>query len=305
MGTSVTPAISIIIGNRCIPALAGAGVAVAIAAALVLSIQPIHAQQSTGASASPPAAAAVSASPETSTPAAENSADVTAGRAPAATTTYTSDFKRFQTETFTKAVKYFFQKKYEMAELLLQKELQENPENYFAYSYLGDIFLYKKQYDEAISLYKKSLDLYPQNAEDHFRLGQAYYYKGIGNLALTHYETAYSLNPNLRYVWYQIGLTHLIVLRDKEKTIASWEQFLRLSPEDPQYEKVRRAIELLKDPAFVIPQPGSDVPLEEALHLGGAVLQPTERQQSEPADAGHEQTQEISAPVDPIRDDDL
>lgn len=218
---------------------------------------------------------------------------------------YTSDFKRFQSETFTKAVKYFFQKKYEMAELLLQKELQDNPENYFAYSYLGDIFLYKKQYDEAISLYKKALDLYPQNAEDHFRMGQAYYYKGIGNLAISHYENAYTLNPNIRYAWYHIGLTHLIILRDKQKAISSWEQFLRLSPEDPQYEKVRRAIELLKDPSFVIPPVGSDVPLEEALHLGGAVLQQTERQDTEAIDAGHEQTQEITTPTDQIRDDDL
>lgn len=229
----------------------------------------------------------------------------TQNTAPAPDPEYLSDFKRFRSETFTKAIKYFFQKKYEMAQLLLQKELQDNPENYFAYSYLGDIFLQKKQYDEAISLYKTALDLYPRGAEDHFRLGQAYYYKGIGNLAISHYENAYTLNPNLRYAWYQIGLTHLMVLRDKEKTISSWEQFLRLSPEDPQYEKVRRAIELLKDPAFVIPPVGSNVPLEEALHLGGAVLQRTERQDTEATNAGHEQTQQITVPEDTIRDDEL
>ncbi len=215
------------------------------------------------------------------------------------------DFDRFKSENFKKALKYFFQKKYEMAQFLLQQELKENPENYFAYSYLGDIFLYKKEYDEAITLYKRALDLDPSNAENHFRLGQAYYYKELGNLSIEHFSKAYELNPNIKYTQYHIGLTYLIVLRDKEKTILYWENYLALAPEDPQYESIRRAIELLRDPNFRIPPVGSDVPLEEALHLGGEVLQQTERADDQDMSAEHEEMKTLDTTVDIERDDDL
>ncbi|MDA3900512.1 MAG: tetratricopeptide repeat protein [Spirochaetes bacterium] len=215
------------------------------------------------------------------------------------------ELKSFDSKNFKKGMSYFFQKKFEMAEYLLQEELKENPENYFAYSYLGDIFLLKKRYDEAITLYKRALDLRPDFAENHFRLGQAYYYKRIGNLAISHFTEAYHLNPQIKYSHYHIGLTNLMILRDKGKTISSWLFYLSIAPEDPQYEKIRRAIELLKDPSFVIPPVGSDISLEEALHLGGSVLSKTERSDTSDKGAGHEAKKTVDHTADIERDDDL
>lgn len=215
------------------------------------------------------------------------------------------DYKRFETPNFNKAMKYFFEKKLEMAEYLLQQELQTNPENYLACSYLGDIFLYKGKYDEAITLYKRALDLQGESAETYFQLGRAYYYKELGNLAIEHYSKAYILNPQLKFSQYHIGLTYLMILRNKEKTIEHWETYLQLAPEDPQYEKISRAIDLLKDPNFKIPPVGSDIPLEEALHLGGSVLQKTERKDTNDQSAGHETIKTINEDLDIERDDDL
>ncbi|MFW5807483.1 MAG: tetratricopeptide repeat protein [Spirochaetota bacterium] len=215
------------------------------------------------------------------------------------------DFDRFESKNFKKAVKYFFQKKYEMAQFLLQQELDDNPENYFAYSYLGDIFLYKKRYDEAITLYKRALDLDADNAHNHFRLGQAYYYKELGNLAVEHFTKAYELNPNIKYAQYHIGLTYLIVLRNKQEAIAHWENYLALAPEDPQYEEIRRAVEILRNPEFRIPSVGSDIPLEEALHLGGEVLRETERSDEADISAEHEEKKTIDSTADIDRDDEL
>lgn len=216
-----------------------------------------------------------------------------------------SEFDRFQSETFKKAVRYFFQKKYEMAQHLLQQELENNPENYFACSYLGDIFLSKKRYDNAITMYKRALDLDPQNAENHFRLGQAYYYKERGNLAIEHFEQAYKINPNIKYSYFHIGLTQLIVLRNKQETIEAWEQYLSLAPEDPQHDRIKRAVELLQNPDFRIPPPGSDVPLQEALHLGGDVLRRSERTDTEDTSADHEEKKTMDTTADIDRDDDL
>ena len=207
-------------------------------------------------------------------------------------------------DTFKRAVKYFFQRKFEMAEVLLQESLKKNPENHLAYGYLGDIFLMKKQFEGAHGLYRKALDIEPDNGETYFRLGQIFYYKKIGPLSIENYKKSLDLDPKITYAHYQLGLTYLMLMRDKENTIKSWENYLRAAPEDPQYEKIRRAIELLKDPDFVLPPPGSDISIEEALHLGGMVLKSREREaKSQKADHESKKTKVKLEELE--RDDEL
>jgi tetratricopeptide (TPR) repeat protein len=207
-------------------------------------------------------------------------------------------------ELFKKAVGYFYERKFEMAELMFQEVLKANPENQMAYSYLGDIFLQKKRYDGAMELYRKALDLNPKSGEDYFRIGQIYYYKRDAAQALENFKRAYDINPGIKFAYYHMGLCHLMLLRDKQNTISSWENYLKIAPEDPQYEKIRRAIELLRDPKFVIPAVGSDVSIEEALHLGGIVLKETE-QTAEDKKAGHETKKTKNTLEDIYRDDGL
>ena len=207
-------------------------------------------------------------------------------------------------DLFKKAEGYFFQNKLEMAELLLQEELKKNPENQKAYSYLGDILLKKGRYDEAMILYKKSLDIKPDNSFEYFRIGQIYYYKKESGPAIENFEKSYKLNPRLKFACFHIGLTYLMLLRDKENTIKYWQIFLDIAPEDPQYEKIRKAIELLRDPNFVIPPAGSDISIEEALQLGGSVLQETDRKANEKK-ADHEKKKTKQKLEDVYRDDAL
>lgn len=206
-------------------------------------------------------------------------------------------------DLFERAVKYFYAKKFEMAELLLQESLKKNPENRLAYSYLGDIFLKKKRYDDALQLYRKAIDINPDGA-NYFRIGQVYYYKKMGDIAIENFKKSVALNPKLTFAYYHIGLTYLMLLRKKEETISYWEKYLSVAPEDPQYERIRRAIELLKDPNFIIPPIGSDIPIEEALHLGGAILKDS-KHSAEGKKAGHEQKKTKDKIEDIYRDDDL
>jgi tetratricopeptide (TPR) repeat protein len=207
-------------------------------------------------------------------------------------------------DTFKKARTYYFGGKYEMAELLLQEELRQNPENGIAYAYLGDIFLQKKQLDGALSLYKKAVELSTSNAENFYSMGAVYYYKQLPDLSIEYYKKALSTDANLKKSYYQIGLTNLMLVRDKKNTIENWETYLRLAPEDPQYEKIRRVIELLRDPNFELPPPGSDISIEEALHLGGAVLQKGEVKGDDKT-AGHEGKKTVNKSEDIFRDDAL
>ncbi len=207
-------------------------------------------------------------------------------------------------EQFLKAQKYFFQKKFEMAELLLQEVIKTNPENSLAYSYLGDILLRKQLYDGALNLYKKALDLNPGVAENYFRIGQIYYFKKMGSDSIENYNRALTLDSKMKIIYYHIGLSYLMLLRDKEKTIENWELFIKEVPEDPQYESIKRVIALLKDPNFKIPPVDSEISIEEALLLGGATLQ-TQDRETESKKADHESKKSKKTMEDIYIDDDL
>jgi tetratricopeptide (TPR) repeat protein len=209
-----------------------------------------------------------------------------------------------EADIFKKSVAYFFQKKYEMAELMLQQLIQKNPEHALAYSYLGDIFLKKKNYDNALTLYKRSIDLNPNDGENYFRIGQAYYYKKLGGLAKNNFRRALQLDPKLKFCYFHIGLAYLMLDRDKNGTIKNWETYIRIAPEDPQYEKIQRAIELLKDPNFKIPPQGSEITVEEALLLGGLTIENINRE-SRDRQADHEDKKTKDKIEEIYTDDDL
>jgi len=207
-------------------------------------------------------------------------------------------------DPFNRGAVYFFQKKFEMAEIFFQEAIKQEPVNPLAYSYLGDIYLNKTQYDGAIKFYVKALEINPQIAENYFRLGQIYYIKKNPGLALENYHKALAIDPSLKFTYYQIGLTYLIINRNKEKTIENWETYISLAPEDPQYNSIKRVIELLKDPNFILPEPGSNISIEEALLLGGDALDMQHRS-GENRKADHESKKSKDTIEDIYVDDDL
>ena len=190
-------------------------------------------------------------------------------------------------EMFKKATDYFFQKKFDMAESLLERIIEKNPDHATANSYLGDIFLIRKRYDGALDLYQKSVRLKPEAGENYFRIGQIYYYKKDGVQAVDYFKKAIEVDPQLKFAYYHVGLTYLMLLRDKANTIENWETYIRIAEDDPQYDRIKRAIELLRDPNFVIPPAGSDITIEEALMLGGVTIDKTIHK-SKDQEAGHE-----------------
>ena len=171
---------------------------------------------------------------------------------------------------FEKGQMYFYQKKFEMAEVMLLESIKHDPENALAYSYLGDLFLNKKLYDEALKYYLRALELRPESAENNFRIAQTYYYMKNGKKAAEHFSKAYELDNTLTFAVYHIGLTNLMLNRDKENTISNWEKYIELAPDDPQKENILQVIELLKNPEFIIPSEESGISVEEALRKAGA-----------------------------------
>ena len=176
-------------------------------------------------------------------------------------------------DTFKKAQAFFFEKKFVSSEKLLQKIIEANPSNEDALSLLGDIYFFKKEWNKAISYYQQVLEIAPNSSTDLFRLGQTYLAIKDSVRADEYFKIAYKVDPSLTQSLFQLGYIELMYNRNKLKTISFWEDFLKKTPNDAQYDNVYKAIQLLKDKNFKIPAKDSNISIEEALLLGGKNIQ--------------------------------
>lgn len=79
----------------------------------------------------------------------------------------------FSQSNFELGKQYFAEKKWELAQSNFEKVLDQNPSNYQAIEYLGDIFGHLKNWDSAIEKYKSLRDKFPQNANYWYKYGGA------------------------------------------------------------------------------------------------------------------------------------
>lgn len=79
----------------------------------------------------------------------------------------------FSQSNFDLGKQYFVEKKWELAQSNFEKVLVQNPNNYQAIEYLGDIFGHQKKWDLAIEKYKRLRDQFPKNANYWYKFGGA------------------------------------------------------------------------------------------------------------------------------------
>lgn len=79
----------------------------------------------------------------------------------------------FSQSNFDLGKQYFVEKKWELAQSNFEKVLVQNPNNYQAIEYLGDIFGHQKKWDLAIEKYKRLRDKFPKNANYWYKFGGA------------------------------------------------------------------------------------------------------------------------------------
>ena len=165
-----------------------------------------------------------------------------------------------RSELFKKAEGYYFKKRYFIALRLLKKVLEEEPENAKAYSYTGDIYLVTGKLKLAEEHLQIAADLAKRPARELYRLGQVRYLKKDAPGALAAYQKALKLEPTLHVCRFQMGMVYLKLVRNKAEVIKHWEEYRKLSPEDPQGPAIDRALVILKRKDYVIP--GNEKPVK-------------------------------------------
>jgi cytochrome c-type biogenesis protein CcmH/NrfG len=127
----------------------------------------------------------------------------------------------------------------------LQEVVKKDPKNFEALVRLGDVEWKGQQPVEAASWYVKALDV-RDDADVRWRLGVAYYVQGRNDEAMTQFEKVLETKPSDPDALYYVGVVLLEGRNDPAGAIAVWEKLIRLNPEYPQIERVRRDMESAK-----------------------------------------------------------
>ncbi|MDH5716084.1 MAG: tetratricopeptide repeat protein [Spirochaetia bacterium] len=205
---------------------------------------------------------------------------------------------------FKKGKKYFFENKYDAAGEIMKNIIAMNPNHAEALSILGDISLIKKEYYTALSYYKKAESESINPAIENFRMGQVYIKLDKPEESIQCFNKALLLDPSMKINLYQIGYVELVLNRNKYGTIENWRKFVNEAPTDYQNEKIRQVLKLLEDPNFKLPSRDSDITLEDALLLGGQLLEAASVETKDDT-AGHEKAKTNNQTQELLEDNDL
>ncbi len=162
-------------------------------------------------------------------------------------------------EMLKKAQDHFYQGRYHVAMILLDRIKAADPENSTAYSLSGDIHLIHRELPEAEKDFHTAIELSERKDREYYRLGQVLYLSNRPREAMDAFEQALKINPNLKTAIFYKGLVQLFLLRNKEKTIEYWTEFRKIAPDDPQGPDIDRALAVLRRSDFVLPPPERDM----------------------------------------------
>ncbi len=125
----------------------------------------------------------------------------------------------------------------------LEGMIKEDPQNYQAWKTLGDSYFDIQEPQKSISAYRKALELDDSDPNVWTDLGVMYRRVGDFTKAIEAFDAAIERGPSHTISRLNKGVVYVFDLREYDKGIAAWEDFLRLQPSGPQADQVRQQLE--------------------------------------------------------------
>ncbi len=129
---------------------------------------------------------------------------------------------------------------------LLQEALRQNPNDLNAWINLGNIMMDTSRFDEAINAYQHALELNPKNVDVKVDMGTCYKNIGKPDRAAEEFRKAIKINPRHLYAHRNLGVVLAFDIGDKKSAIKEFEEYLRLSPDTPDTQRIRQEVAKLK-----------------------------------------------------------
>lgn len=130
----------------------------------------------------------------------------------------------------------------------LEAEVTKNPQNYEAWTRLGNLYYDTQQPDKAIAAYTKSLELHKGDANIITDLGVMYRLANQPHKAIEMFDRAMKEDPSHLPSRYNKGVVLLYDLGDAPGAIAAWQEILQIDPQAKagSGESIREMIDKLK-----------------------------------------------------------
>jgi tetratricopeptide (TPR) repeat protein len=119
--------------------------------------------------------------------------------------------------------------KYEEAEAILRKELEENPKDAGAWFFLAGSQRLQNEFDDAIASYTKTIEFLPEYGDAYMRRGIVWFQKGDYLVAALDFEFASTLNYNDPRPEMWRGLS-LAMLGQTRLAISAYSQAIKFDP---------------------------------------------------------------------------
>jgi cytochrome c-type biogenesis protein CcmH/NrfG len=111
---------------------------------------------------------------------------------------------------------------------------------------LGNLYFDAERYPEAIQWYGEAVKLAPDDVNISTDLGVCYYYTNQPDKALEQLEHSLKLDPNHAKTLLNLGIVRAFGKQDLEGAVQAWQQVMKLSPDSPEGQAAKRALDSLQ-----------------------------------------------------------
>ncbi len=111
----------------------------------------------------------------------------------------------------------------------INKAIQLNPNVYYFYNNLGEVYRAQEKFQEAINCYNRAILLNPNYSEAYLNKGNALKQQNLLNEAITCYQQAIQVNPNYFRAYNCLGYVYQ-VLKKFDQALSCFTQSLHINP---------------------------------------------------------------------------
>jgi len=122
---------------------------------------------------------------------------------------------------------------------------------------LANLYFDAERYDEAIKWYEDALRLDPNDVNVSTDLGVCYYYTNQPDRALAQFEKSLKIDPKHAKTLLNVGIVRAFGKQDLDGASQAWQQVIKLSPDSPEGQAAKRALDSLQSAHPGTSKPGA------------------------------------------------